>query len=238
MSKVTRKSRNEKRKARFEDKSIKPSYPKMRGIQNMKLIKLIHQKGGKTCPLALMEVGNRKFYLTATEGMAVGEVFTINDEKNMAPGNILQLKNIPEGTIIHSVEYVLNDGGKVATNAGTKCTIENHRKEAGVSVLKIPSGKKRVFPSTVRAIVGNVASAGVKDKPLLKASTAYYLNKAKGKKWPRVRGVAMNPVDHPFGGGNHQHIGFPSTVSKKAPYAQQIGLVGARSTGPKNKSKK
>ena len=71
----------------------------------------------------------------------------------------------------------------------------------------------------------------------LKAGVAHYLKRSRGQLFPRVRGVAMNPVDHPHGGGNHQHIGFPSTVSKKAPFAQQVGLVGARSTGRRTGNK-
>jgi hypothetical protein len=62
--------------------------------------------------------------------------------------------------------------------------------------------------------LGIVAGGGRIDKPILKAGRAYFKYKAKRHSWPRVRGVCMNPVDHPFGGGNHQHIGKPSTVSR------------------------
>jgi large subunit ribosomal protein L8e len=76
-----------------------------------------------------------------------------------------------------------------------------------------------------------VAGGGRIDKPLLKAGRAYYKYKAKRNCWPKVRGVAMNPVDHPHGGGNHQHIGHASTVSRYAPPGQKVGLIAARRTG-------
>uniref|UniRef100_A0A672SGL1 Large ribosomal subunit protein uL2 n=1 Tax=Sinocyclocheilus grahami TaxID=75366 RepID=A0A672SGL1_SINGR len=76
-----------------------------------------------------------------------------------------------------------------------------------------------------------VAGGGRIDKPILKAGRAYHKYKAKRNCWPRVRGVAMNPVEHPFGGGNHQHIGKPSTIRRDAPAGRKVGLIAARRTG-------
>uniref|UniRef100_A0A8C4QML5 Large ribosomal subunit protein uL2 n=1 Tax=Eptatretus burgeri TaxID=7764 RepID=A0A8C4QML5_EPTBU len=89
----------------------------------------------------------------------------------------------------------------------------------------------KVISSANRAIVGVVAGGGRIDKPLLKAGRAYHKYKAKRNCWPRVRGVAMNPVEHPFGGGNHQHIGKPSTIRRDAPPGRKVGLIAARRTG-------
>lgn len=80
-------------------------------------------------------------------------------------------------------------------------------------------------------MVGLVAGGGRLDKPLLKAGRAYHKYKAKRNEWPKVRGVAMNPVEHPHGGGNHQHIGHASTCSKEAVPGQKAGMIGARRTG-------
>jgi large subunit ribosomal protein L8e len=80
-------------------------------------------------------------------------------------------------------------------------------------------------------MVGVCAGGGRTDKPIMKAGNAYHAAKAKRRGWPRVRGVAMNPVDHPHGGGNQQHIGHPSTVSRFAPSGQKVGLIAARRTG-------
>lgn len=73
-----------------------------------------------------------------------------------------------------------------------------------------------------RGMVGIVAGGGRMDKPILKAGVAYHKYKAKRNEWPKVRGVAMNPVEHPHGGGNHQHIGHASTVRRDAPPGQKV----------------
>uniref|UniRef100_A0A4W3ICC1 Large ribosomal subunit protein uL2 n=1 Tax=Callorhinchus milii TaxID=7868 RepID=A0A4W3ICC1_CALMI len=90
---------------------------------------------------------------------------------------------------------------------------------------------KAMISSANRAIIGVVAGGGRIDKPILKAGRAYHKYKAKRNCWPRVRGVAMNPVEHPFGGGNHQHIGKPSTIRRDAPAGRKVGLIAARRTG-------
>ncbi len=82
-----------------------------------------------------------------------------------------------------------------------------------------------------RTALLQVAGGGRTEKPMLKAGRAYHKYKAKRNSWPKVRGVAMNPVEHPHGGGNHQHIGHASTVSRKAPPGQKVGLIAARRTG-------
>ena len=95
----------------------------------------------------------------------------------------------------------------------------------------MPSGHKKVIPSSSRACIGIVAGGGRVDKPLLKAGNAFYKFKAKRNNWPRVTCVGMNPVDHPFGGGNHKHIGTPGTRSRRLVPGQKCGLIAARRTG-------
>jgi large subunit ribosomal protein L8e len=80
-------------------------------------------------------------------------------------------------------------------------------------------------------MVGVISGGGRIEKPMLKAGRAYHKYKVKRNCWPRVRGVSMNPVDHPHGGGNHQHIGHPSTCRRDAPPGQKVGLIAARRTG-------
>ncbi|KAK4771907.1 hypothetical protein SAY86_013682 [Trapa natans] len=97
--------------------------------------------------------------------------------------------------------------------------------------VKLPSGSKKIVPSGCRAMIGQVAGGGRTEKPLLKAGNAYHKFRVKRNCWPKVRGVAMNPVEHPHGGGNHQHIGHASTVRRDAPPGQKVGLIAARRTG-------
>merc|ERR1712032_1190708 len=97
--------------------------------------------------------------------------------------------------------------------------------------VKLPSGSKKVIPSANRAMVGCIAGGGRIDKPILKAGRAYHKYRVKRNSWPKVRGVAMNPVEHPHGGGSHQHIGHPSTTRRDDVAGKKVGLIAARRTG-------
>merc|ERR1712090_12577 len=89
------------------------------------------------------------------------------------------------------------DRGKLARASGNYATVIAHNPDTNRSRVKLPSGSKKVIPSANRAVVGIVAGGGRIDKPILKAGRAYHKYKAKRNCWPKVRGVAMNPVEHP-----------------------------------------
>uniref|UniRef100_A0A8B9RKH3 Large ribosomal subunit protein uL2 n=1 Tax=Astyanax mexicanus TaxID=7994 RepID=A0A8B9RKH3_ASTMX len=146
-------------------------------------------------------------------------------------GNVMPVGNMPEGTIVCCLEEKPGDRGKLARASGNYATVISHNPETKKSRVKLPSGSKKVVSSANRAVVGIVAGGGRIDKPILKAGRAYHKYKVKRNCWPRVRGVAMNPVEHPFGGGNHQHIGKPSTIRRDAPAGRKVGLIAARRTG-------
>ncbi|RZC56382.1 hypothetical protein C5167_015237 [Papaver somniferum] len=80
-------------------------------------------------------------------------------------------------------------------------------------------------------MIGQVAGGGRTEKPMLKEGNAYHKYRVKRNNWPKFRGVAMNPVENPHGGGNHQHIGHASTVRRDAPPGIKVGLIAARRTG-------
>ena len=101
----------------------------------------------------------------------------------------------------------------------------------GTTRVRLPSGSKKTLSNQCRAAVGIVAGGGRTDKPMLKAGRAFHKYRVKRNEWPRVRGVAMNPVEHPHGGGNHQHIGHPSTTRRVDPAGKKAGLIAARRTG-------
>merc|ERR1712100_669737 len=122
-------------------------------------------------------------------------------------------------------------GRKATLSVGNYATIVGHTEDTNRTKVKLPSGAKKSIPSDARAMIGIVAGGGRIDKPVLKAGNSYHKYKAKRHSWPTTRGVCMNPVDHPHGGGNHQHIGHPSTVSRYAPPGQKVGLIAARRTG-------
>merc|ERR1711893_563169 len=167
----------------------------------------------------------------ASEGMYTGQFVYCGKKATLQIGNVLPVGVMPEGTIVCNLEEKMGDRGGLARASGNYATVISHNPDTRRTRVKLPSGTKKVMPSSNRAMVGIVAGGGRIDKPMLKAGRAYYKYKAKRNCWPKVRGVAMNPVEHPHGGGNHQHIGMASTVRRDTPAGRKVGLIAARRTG-------
>lgn len=201
------------------------------------LVKEIIHDPGRGAPLAkvefrdMLKYGRRTSTFIATEGMYTGQFVYCGKKATLSVGNVLPVGEMPEGTVVCNVEEKAGDRGSVARASGNYATIIGHKTDQGLTRIKMPSGAKKVISSKCRGTVGIVAGGGRIDKPLMKASRAMYKYRAKRNCWPKVRGVCMNPVDHPHGGGNHQHIGKASTVSRYAPPGAKVGLVAARRTG-------
>jgi len=201
------------------------------------VVKEIVHDPGRGAPLARVlfrhayKYRHEKELFIAAEGMYTGQFIYCGKKAQLTVGNVLPLISLPEGTIVCNVEAKLADRGCFARCSGNYATVISHNTEEGTTRIKLPSGAKKVVPSNSRAMVGIVAGGGRIDKPMLKAGNAYHKYRVKRNSWPKVRGVAMNPVDHPHGGGNHQHIGHPSTVRRDAPAGQKVGLIAARRTG-------
>jgi large subunit ribosomal protein L2 len=121
------------------------------------------------------------------------------------------------------------DGGKFVRSSGTYASLITH--DVGKAIIELPSGELKAFHPKCRATIGVVAGGGRREKPFLKAGNRHYAKKAKGKKSVGVRGVAMNAVDHPHGGGNRQHPGRPTTISRHAPPGRKVGSIAAKRTG-------
>ncbi|MCI3325495.1 50S ribosomal protein L2, partial [Escherichia coli] len=197
---------------------------------------IVHDPG-RGAPLAKVAFRDPYRYKTrmetfiAAEGMYTGQFVYCGKKANLQIGNILPIGAMPEGTIVCCLEEKTGDRGKLARTSGNYATVIGHNPDTKRSRIKLPSGAKKIVPSTNRAMVGIVAGGGRIDKPILKAGRAYHKYKAKRNCWPIVRGVAMNPVEHPHGGGNHQHIGKASTVRRDASAGRKVGLIAARRTG-------
>jgi len=197
---------------------------------------IIHDPG-RGAPLAVVafrdryKYGLKKELMVAAEGLYTGQYIYAGKKAQIAVGNILPVGQMPEGTVICQLEEKPGDRGKIARASGNYATIVSHNPDAKKTKVKLPSGSKKTISSLNRAMIGIVAGGGRVDKPILKAGRAYFKYKAKRHSWPRVRGVCMNPVDHPFGGGNHQHIGKPSTVNRFRSPGRKVGLIAARRTG-------
>ena len=173
---------------------------------------LVHD-AGRGAPLAQVSFRDPfspktdKQLMVCAEGVHTGQFLYCGAKAKLTVGNILPLSSIPEGTIVMNCEAKTGDRGKLARASGNFCTVVTHDKEKGKTHVRLPSGMRTTLLSSCRAMVGVVAGGGRLDKPLLKAGRAHHKWKMKRNGWPKVRGVAMNPVEHPHGGGNHQHIG-------------------------------
>merc|ERR1739848_768853 len=173
----------------------------------------------------------KKELMIAAEGMHTGQFVYCGKKAQLTIGNVMPVGNMPEGTIVCNLEEKSGDRGKVARASGNYATVIAHNPDTKRTRVKLPSGSKKVIPSGNRAMLGLVAGGGRIDKPMLKAGRAYHKSRVKRNCWPKVRGVAKNPVEHPHGGGNHQHIGKPSTVRRDASPGKKVGLIAARRTG-------
>jgi large subunit ribosomal protein L2 len=106
--------------------------------------------------------------------------------------------------------------------------------DEGKATIEMPSGQMKRMSPHCRATIGVVAGGGRPDKPYMKAGKKFHKMKTKAGKYPSVRGVAMNSVDHPFGGGNKQHPGKPKGAARGAPPGRKVGSIAARRTGIKH----
>ncbi|KAE8674018.1 60S ribosomal protein L8 [Hibiscus syriacus] len=163
--------------------------------------------------------------------MYTGQFVYCGKKATLVVGNVLPLRSIPEGAVVCNVEHHVGDRGVFARASGDYAIVISHNPDNDTTRIKLPSGAKKIVRSCCRAMIGQVAGGGRTEKPLLKAGNAFHKYRVKRNCWPKVRGVAMNPVEHPHGGGNHQHIGHASTVRRGAPPGQKVGLIAARRTG-------
>ena len=147
-----------------------------------------------------------KRYILAPDGVRVGDQLMSGEGAEIRPGNALPLRNIPVGTVVHAVELKPGAGARMARSAGTSVQLMA-KEEAGDAAT--PSGEMRTVPSICKGTVGVVGNAEHELVAIGKAGR----NRWKGKR-PSVRGVAMNPVDHPLGGGEEEGIRWtPSDVA-------------------------
>jgi len=141
-----------------------------------------------------------KRYILAPLKLAVGDVVLSGSDVDIKPGNTLPLKNIPLGTHIHNIELRRGCGGQIVRSAGTYAQLM--AKEDRYALIKLPSGEVRMVLINCRATIGQLGNAMHENISLGKAGAKRYLGRR-----PKVRGVAMNPVDHPMGGGEGRSSG-------------------------------
>ena len=193
------------------------------------VVDIVHESG-RDAPLAKIRFDDGKYaYIPATEGIYVGARIEIGANASVNSMSIINLSNIPDGTIICNIGRNFGDGGKLIKAAGSSALVFAHA--ANGVTIKMPSKKFLTLHPKCRAVVGTVAGGGKGEKPFLKAGNKFHAMKVKGKKYPTVRGVAMAAVFHPHGGGRHQHPGKQTSVGRTTPPGRKVGNIAPRKTG-------
>jgi len=165
------------------------------------VVKTIEYDPNRSARIALVVYADgEKRYIISPNGLKVGQ--ELNAGRGIAPeiGNTLYLSDIPMGTVIHNIEMRPNSGGVIARSAGSYAQLTS--RDGKYAIIKLPSGESRMILVTCKATIGSVSNSDHALEKSGKAGRSRWLGRR-----PRVRGVAMNPVDHPMGGGEGRATG-------------------------------
>ena len=186
---------------------------------------------GRTAPLALIKLENgKKTYMVASEGMKTGDRVEIGEGAGIKAGNVLCLKDIPEGSPVFNIEVVPGDGGKLVRSSGSYAIVLS--RDVNKVTIQLPSRKTKDLHPKCRATIGIVAGGERTKKPFVKAGNKWHAMRARGKKYPITSAKAKNAADHKFGG---KSFGVHKTVSRHAPPGRKVGSIAAKRTGRKKR---
>ncbi|MEK6928035.1 MAG: 50S ribosomal protein L2 [Nanoarchaeota archaeon] len=188
----------------------------------------IFHSAAHSAPLMKIQVGMEIFFIPAFNGAIEGQKITVMG-KEVKPGNILAIKDIPPMTQIYNIEINPGDGGKMVRTAGSSAMVTKMLENNKVSIT-MTSKKIVIVSGDCRATVGVIAGEGKKLKPFIKAGPMFYRMKARNKLWPRTSAVKMNAIDHPFGSGRGKRI-KPKIAKRNAPPGARVGHIRPRRTG-------
>jgi len=178
---------------------------------------------GRSAFIALVSYADgEKAYIIAPQRLAVGDSVIAGEKADIKPGNAMLLKNIPVGTIIHNVEMKPGKGGQLARAAGSFVQLVG--KDGGYAQIRLRSGELRMVRAECMASIGAVSNPDNQNQVIGKAGRSRWMGKR-----PVVRGVAMNPIDHPHGGGEGRTSGGRHPVT---PWGK--GTKGTKTRKPKN----
>jgi large subunit ribosomal protein L2 len=165
------------------------------------IVERVEYDPNRSAFIALVKYEDGEFrYVIAPQKLKVGDQVVSGEKVDVKPGNAMMLKNIPIGTIVHNVELKIGKGGQLARAAGSYVQIMG--RDSGYVIVKLASGEVRLIKGECMATVGSVSNVDHSNRSYGKAGRMRWL----GKK-PSVRGVAMNPIDHPHGGGEGRTSG-------------------------------
>jgi large subunit ribosomal protein L2 len=155
----------------------------------------------RTAFIALIRYADGELsYILAPQRLKAGDVVISGNKVDVKPGNAMPLKNIPVGTIVHNVEMKIGKGGQIARSAGTYVQLVG--RDQGMALLRLSSGEVRMVSADCMATIGAVSNPDEQNIVIGKAGRSRWLGRR-----PHVRGVAMNPIDHPHGGGEGRTSG-------------------------------
>lgn len=198
-----------------------------------KILSLVNSVG-HSAPLMAIKYEDGEICLqVAPEGVYENMMVSSGEKSEIKAGNVLPLKNIPEGLQICCIEKQPGDGGKLIRSSGSFARIVN-KTEKGI-VLRLPSKSTITMLPLCRATIGAIAGGGRKEKPFVKAGKKYHYMKARNKLYPKTSAVAMSAYNHPFGSGRGRHKGRPTVPKRGAPPGANVGQIRARRTGRRKK---
>ena len=160
----------------------------------------------ETAPIPIKYDNDNFSYIICPQNLKKGDTVLSSDKADIKVGNCLQLRNVPTDTIIHNIEMKPGKGGQLIRSAGTFSQLVG--RDQGMAIIRLTSGEQRLILAECYATIGAVSNPDNSNQKLAKAGR----NRWKGKR-PSVRGVVMNPVDHPHGGGEGKTSGGRSPVS-------------------------
>ena len=171
-------------------------------------VKAIEYDPNRTCFIALLYYADgEKRYILAPLGLKVGDTVMSGPNADIKPGNCLPISNIPLGTLVHNIEIKVGRGGQMVRSAGTAAQVM--AKEGDYAQIRLPSGEVRKVSMTARATIGTVGNSDHSNVRIGKAGRKRHMGVR-----PTVRGVVMNPCDHPHGGGEGRSpVGMPAPMS-------------------------
>ena len=184
----------------------------------------------RTCRIALIQYEDGvKSYILAPVGLEVGATVISSENAAPKPGNAMTLRNVPLGSAIHNIEMTPGTGGKIARSAGQQAVLSN-REEGGQALVKMPSGEIRKFNQNCYCTIGQVGNRDHMNEVSGKAGRSRW----KGIR-PTVRGMCMNPVDHPNGGGEGKSKSGGGRQHLKSPWGHVKGQKTRKKYKPSNK---
>ncbi len=198
-----------------------PVYHPSPSLVGVARVTALDQAPGRSAPVATLRGPEGSVVrMLATAGLSTGDSVALNDGA-VGRGALLPLRSIPDGTLVSGLEVQPFDGGRLVRAAGASALVVAHA--SGEVTVQLPSGQFRQFLENCRAQVGAIGGSGRRERPFIKAGKKVLAFRSLARAAFKVRGVAMNPVNHPHGGGAHQHVGRPSTVSAGAWPGQKVG---------------